>query len=497
MSSGSSPAPANSESAPPCAFVIFGVTGDLAARKLMPALYALHTKGELNPDTQIVGFSRRDWSDDDLRKEVKEALQEFDKDDFDEGTWEELAPRFTFVQGSYDDGASFEKLSEHLNELGLSTRIFYTATPPGTYESIARCLAAVGLNESKGGAARLVVEKPFGTDLESAERLNETILEHFDESQVYRIDHYLAKETAQNLAALRFGNTVFEPIWNSQYIDHVQITMAEPMGVEGRGSFYEAAGVIRDVFQNHLLQLVALIATEPPARYDAKSVRDEKVKVFEAMCCVNPAKAVIGQYAANGDAKGYRDEEDVAESSRQATYAAVEFRIENWRWAGVPFFVRSGKRLADKASEIVLQMKRPPHVPFSLEEPLEPDRLILRLAPNEGISLRFNAKAPGGDIDLERVSMNFLYDEEFDRPTPDAYETLILDTMEGDATLFMRADEVEAQWQVIEPLLNYWESTSGEPAFYEAGSWGPAAADELLENEGRAWHKPSDSEARG
>ena len=489
MSSTSSPA-----TAPPCAFVIFGVTGDLAARKLMPALYALHTKGELDLDTQIVGFSRRDWSDDDLRKEVKEALQEFDKDDFDEGTWEELAPRFTFVQGSYDDGESFEKLSEHLDDLGLSTRIFYTATPPGTYESIARCLAAVGLNESRGGAARLVVEKPFGTDLKSAERLNEIILEHFDEGQVYRIDHYLAKETAQNLAALRFGNTVFEPIWNSQYIDHVQITMAEPIGVEGRGSFYEEAGVIRDVFQNHLLQLVALIATEPPARYDAKSVRDEKVKVFEAMCCVNPAEAVIGQYAANGDAKGYRDEEDVAEKSHQATYAAVEFRIENWRWAGVPFFIRSGKRLAGKTSEIVLQMKRPPHVPFSLEEPLEPDRLILRLAPNEGISLRFNAKAPGGDIDLERVSMNFLYDEEFDRPTPDAYETLILDTMEGDATLFMRADEVEAQWRVIEPLLSYWEGATKEPAFYEAGSWGPAAADELLEDGGRVWHKPGDGE---
>lgn len=484
-------------SAPACAFVIFGISGDLAARKLMPALFALHCKGELNGDTRIVGFSRRDWSDDNLRETVRDALGEFDADNFDERAWQEFAPRFSFVRGSYADGESFRRLREHLEGVGLRNHVFYTATPPNTYEGIVRCLADVGLNEHPEGEARLVIEKPFGTDLHSAEELNEVVLKHFDESQVYRIDHYLAKETAQNLAALRFGNTLFEPVWNSQYIDHVQITMAEKVGVEGRGSFYEEAGVIRDVFQNHLLQLVALVATEPPARYNARSVRNEKVKVFQAMRCVKPKDAVLGQYTANGDTPGYRDEDEVDLTSRQGTYAAVELRIDNWRWAGVPFFVRSGKALAAKATEIVLRMKRPPHIPFDLDKPFQPDRLVLRLTPNEGISLRFNAKEPGGDIDLQHVSMNFFYDQEFDRPNPDAYETLLLDVMEGDATLFMRADEVEAQWRVVQPLLDAWEASDEEPAFYEAGSWGPAEADRLLGREGRYWHRPDNGKNGG
>ena len=292
-------------------------------------------------------------------------------------------------------------------------------------------MADAGLDASEGGWVRLVVEKPFGDDLKSAKKLNEHVLEHFAENQVYRIDHYLAKETAQNLSVLRFANAMFEPIWSNRYIDHVQITMMEPMGVEGRGSFYEEAGIIRDVFQNHLLQLVALVAMEPPARWDASSVRNEKVKVFDAMACLDPKDAVLGQYKTSGKTKGYRQEKGVDPKSNQATYAAAEFQIHNWRWEGVPFYVRSGKRLERKASEIVLRFKKPPHVPFKLEHPLKADRLVLRLVPNEGISLRFNAKEPGQSIDLERVSMDFYYDRAFDRPTPDAYETLLLDVMQG------------------------------------------------------------------
>ncbi len=475
---------------PPCAFVIFGITGDLSARKLMPALYALHRTGALDQETQIVGFSRRDWSDDDLREEMKKALQEHDADNFDEESWGELAPRFSFVSGSYTEVETFKKLKEHLDGLGLKDHIFYTSTPPGTYEAIVENLGKAGLNKAEG-SARLVVEKPFGHDLESAKKLNDIVQANFEEGQIYRIDHYLAKETAQNIAALRFANTIFEPTWSAQYVDHVQVTMAEPIGIGGRGSFYEEAGVIRDVFQNHLLQLVALTATEPPSRYDAKSVRDEKVKVFQAMKCVNPSQAVIGQYAGNGEAKAYRQEEGVAKNSRQGTFAAVELRIENWRWANVPFFVRCGKRLKSKSSEIVVVYRRPPHVPFDLEKPVKQDRMILRLVPNEGITLRFDAKRPGQGINLTKASMDFYYDQEFNRSNPDAYETLIQDVMLGDPTLFMRADEVEAQWRIVKPLLETWENSDEEPAFYEPGSWGPDEANELLASQGRAWHAPA------
>ncbi len=481
--------------APACIFVIFGITGDLAARKLMPAIFELHKQGALHPETKLVGYSRRDWNDAKLQDEVKKALKKFAPKAFDEAAWNELAPRFSFVSGGYDDPAGFKGLAEHLATLGQPDRIFYTSTPPSTYGGIAEQLAAAGLNRSGkhrdnhsgqegDGSTRLVIEKPFGYDLGSAQKLNETLLANFDESQIYRIDHYLAKETAQNIAALRFANTIFEPTWNSQYVDHVQITMAEPMGVEGRGSFYDETGVIRDVIQNHLLQLVALTATEPPSRYDAKSVRDEKVKVFQAMACVNPEAAVIGQYS------GYRGEPDVDESSRQGTYAALEFSITNWRWAGVPFFIRSGKGLKAKSSEIVVVYKRPPHIPFELRGAVKPDRIVLRLQPNEGISLRFIAKRPGQGVSLGRASMDFFYDDEFSTHGRDAYETLLEDVMAGDATLFMRADEVEAQWRIIEPVISTWEGATDEPAFYERGTWGPEEADMLMAKGGRRWHRP-------
>ena len=474
--------------APACTFVIFGITGDLAARKLMPAIFELHKQGALHPETKLVGYSRRDWDDAKLQDEVKKALKKFAPKAFDEAAWKGLAPRFSFVSGGYDDPAGFKGLAKHLDRLGQPDRVFYTSTPPSTYGGIAEQLAAAGLNRNtseSGSWTRLVIEKPFGHDLGSAQELNEIVLKHFDESQVYRIDHYLAKETAQNIAALRFANSIFEPTWNSQYVDHVQVTMAEPMGMEGRGSFYDETGVIRDVIQNHLLQLVALTATEPPSRYDAKSVRDEKVKVFQAMTCTNPADAVIGQY------EGYRDEPDVAENSRQGTYAALELNISNWRWTGVPFFVRSGKGLKSKSSEIVVVYKRPPHIPFELRGPVQPDRIILRLQPNEGISLRFVAKKPGQGVSLGRASMDFYYDDEFSTDGRDAYETLLEDVMAGDATLFMRADEVEAQWRIIEPVISIWEGAFDNPAPYERGSWGPKEADALMAKSGRLWHLPA------
>ncbi|HET8984591.1 MAG TPA: glucose-6-phosphate dehydrogenase, partial [Trueperaceae bacterium] len=312
----------------------------------------------------------------------------------------------------------------------------------------------------------------------------------FREDQIYRIDHYLAKETAQNLAVLRFANTVFEPLWNNRYIDHVQITMAEHLGVEGRGSFYEQAGVLRDVFQNHLLQLMALVAMEPPARFDADAVRDEKVKLLRSIVCPQPGDVVLGQYASSDDMPGYREEHGVPADSHQATFAALTLEVRNWRFSGTPFYLRSGKRLEAKASEVVLQFRNPPHVPFDLATPLRPDRLILRLVPDEGITLRFNGKRPGQRIDLDRIDLGFSYEDTFARPNPDAYVTLLLDVLAGDATLFMRADEVEAQWAILDPLLSLIEERKPTPEPYAAGGPGPKAAYELLERDGRFWHKP-------
>ena len=476
--------------APATAFVIFGITGDLAARKLLPALFQLHLKGELDERSVLVGYGRSELTDDALRERLHRALAQH-ADALDEAAWEALEGRIHYVQGGYDDAEGFRRLAERLDDWDPDNRVFYTATPPETYETIVQQLAEAGLHRQERGWSRLVIEKPFGDDLATARRLNQHVLQRFAEDQVYRIDHYLAKETAQNLAVLRFANSIFEPVWSNRYVDHVQITMVEPMGVEGRGGFYESAGVLRDVFQNHLLQLVALVAMEPPARYDAHSVRDEKVKVFDALRCARPDKAVLGQYVSGNGMIGYREEDGVDPRSKQATFAAIELELRNWRWSGVPFYVRSGKRLEMKATEIVLQFKTPPHVPFDLPLPLKADRLVMRLVPDEGIVLRFNGKRPGQGIELERISLDFLYGRSFDRPNPDAYETLLLDVMLGDATLFMRADEVEAQWRVITPLLERIEDGAPTPRFYEAGSMGPEAAYELVEREGRYWHRPA------
>jgi glucose-6-phosphate 1-dehydrogenase len=475
------------EPAPPCAIVVFGVTGDLAARKLLPALYALHANGTLHPKTAVVGFARSELDDEALRRRLGEAVREH-VDDLDEDAWRALAGRVSYVRGAYDEAGAFERLAAHLEAIGLPDHVYYTATPPETYAPIAGGLADAGMASERGGFRRLVVEKPFGVDLASARELNAHVLERFAESQVYRIDHYLAKETAQNLAVLRFANTLFEPMWSNRTIDHVQITMAEPLGTEGRGAFYDQAGVVRDVFQNHLLQLLALVAMEPPGHYDADSVRDEKVKVFRALQCAAPGRTVLGQYVAGNGHPGYREEADVAPDSRMPTYAAAAFEVRNWRWAGVPFYVRAGKRLERKASEIVLRLKAPPYVPFDLPEAPKADRLVLRLVPDEGIRLLFNAKRPGQDLEVDRVSLDFAYHGRYQRPNPDAYETLLLDVIEGDATLFMRADEVEAQWRVVAPLLE--AEAEGVLHPYPAGSMGPEAAHALLEGDGRHWYRP-------
>lgn len=485
--------PASDRSTPdPCAFVIFGVTGDLAARKLLPALWALHCQGSLPRATRIVGYARSEGDDTSLRDDLRAALDEH-VGEIDDDEWRRLADRVHYVRGDYDDVDGHRRLGERLDELDLPNRLFYTATPPGTYAGIAEAMAGAGTNRPPdGGWTRLVVEKPFGHDLESARRLNARLEQVFDEPQIYRIDHYLAKETAQNLAVLRFANALFEPIWSNRYVDHVQITMTEPIGVGGRGAFYEEAGVVRDVFQNHLLQLLALVAMEPPARWEPDAVRDEKVKVFGAMACTHADDAVFAQYVAGDGMPGYREEEGVDPGSTQATYAAVPFDVRTWRWSGVPFYVRSGKRLERKASEIVLVFKTPPHVPFALPSPLKPDRLVLRVTPDEGLRIVFNAKKPGTGVRIGRASLDFAYAGRFEGPTPDAYETLLLDAMAGDATLFMRADEVEAQWKVVRPLLE--RADSGEaPHRYVAGGRGPDAAYALLERSGRYWHEPDAS----
>ena len=477
--------------APRCAFVILGITGDLAARKLLPALYELHLQQHFHPESRIIGYARSDLNDAELRARLEGELRRH-AHDFDQAAWNGLADRISYCRGGYGDAAGFTQLADTLADMRMERRIFYTSTPPSTYRSIVRGLAAAGLNDApEGGWSRIVIEKPFGDDLQSARELNDVLSDSFTEEQIYRIDHYLGKETAQNIAALRFANTLFEPTWNNRYIDHVQVTMEESVGVEGRGSFYEEAGVIRDVFQNHLLQLVALIAMEPPARYDARSVRNEKVKVFEAMACASPERAILGQYTAGGGRPGYLDEDGVAADSTQATYAAVEFRVSNWRWQGVPFFVRSGKRLSGKATEVVLQYKVPPHQPFSLKQELKADRLVLRISPDEGISINFNVKQPGQDISIQRARLGFSYQADLGSHNPDAYETLLLDVMQGDATLFMRSDEVEAQWKIVQPLLEN-AGQMGTPHGYAAGSRGPEAAFELLSSQGRSWHESGD-----
>jgi len=473
----------------PAAVVIFGASGDLARRKLVPALHSLACEGFLAPASRIVGVARSPLSDDVFRDRLFEGVVGYAR--LKPGIcelWPRMEGRLTYLAGSYDDPETYRLLAKRLSRLDAEVgtegnRLFYLATPPMLYPLIVERLGQAGLNRSDSGWARIIIEKPFGHDLASAHWLNEQIHAVFDESQVYRIDHYLGKETVQNIMTFRFSNAIFEPLWNRNYVDHVQITVAESVGVGHRAGYYDKAGVLRDMFQNHLLQLLTLTTLEPPAAFEADALRDEKVKVLRAVR--RSPQSVRAQY------RGYCDEEGVAQGSQTPTYAAVQLFVDNWRWRGVSFYLRSGKRMAAKTTEIAIQFKCVPHLLFPLPpgEEITPNVLHLCIQPDEGIHLRFETKRPGAGMRTRSVDMEFHYAEDFGAGVlPDAYERLLLDAMQGDASLFARADEIELAWGIIDPILAAWQQPGALPlAFYEPGSWGPAEADELLARDGRAW----------
>ncbi|HEY1016294.1 MAG TPA: glucose-6-phosphate dehydrogenase, partial [Herpetosiphonaceae bacterium] len=452
----------------PCTVVIFGATGDLTARKLVPALYNLSREGLLPSGFSLVGFGRRPWSDEEFRQEMRKAVDEHSRSKpVNEEVWRAFAEGMFFAQGEFTEDEAFAKLAARLDEIDASrgtggNRLFYLATPPSFFDDIVTRLKQAGLNRKgaggKGGWSRIIIEKPFGNDLATARQLNEMIDAAFDESQIYRIDHYLGKETVQNLLVMRFANTIFEPIWNRRYIDHVQITVAESLGIGGRAGYYEESGALRDMVTNHMMQLLSLTAMEPPVHFDAESVRGEKVKVLQAIrpwapeeVDANALRAQYGPGSINGeDVPGYKQEQGVAQDSITPTFVALRFQIESWRWAGVPFYLRHGKRLAKRVTEVAIQFKLPPLLLFpELREDIQPNVLALRIQPNEGISLKFGAKQPGQRMTIHPVNMDFRYGASFGVAAPEAYERLLLDAMLGDPTLFTRRDEVEAQWKLM------------------------------------------------
>jgi glucose-6-phosphate 1-dehydrogenase len=491
----------------PAIFVLFGATGDLSHRKVFPALYQLWRTHLLPHEFMIVGMGRRPYTDDAFRAELRGALDKYSRvQPIEAEDWDELAERIVYHRCDFADPSGYATLAERLDKIDdergtHGNRLFYLATQPSAFAEIVGQLGRVGLDHERheGGWRRVVIEKPFGRDLESAVRLNREVGKVFRERQVYRIDHYLGKETVRNLLVFRFGNGIFEPIWNRRHIDHVQITVAESIGIEGRGAFYEETGASRDFLQNHLLQLTSLVAMEPPATFDADALRDEKVKVIRAIANLTmdevPANVVRGQYAPGWvSAKpvvGYRQEPEVDPQSETETFVAARLTVDDWRWSGVPFYLRMGKRLPKRATEIAIQFKDVPHELFrdSSTDP-EPNLLAMRIQPDEGIMLRFGAKVPGLGIDVRNVTMDFTYGSAFQTDSPDAYETLILDALLGDASLFTRADEVEEAWAIVDPIIDAW---ANEPApdfpNYEAGTWGPEAADDLLAREGRRWRR--------
>jgi len=490
----------------PCAIVLFGASGDLAKRKVMPALFDLAAHDSLGERYSIVGFARTPMTDESFRQTAGEAAKTISEGGpIDPAKWNEFANNLFYSAGDYGDQDAYARLSKRLTELDAShnlcgNRIFYLSTPPEVYADIIEQLGRAGLSRPCNPKAwvRIIVEKPFGRDLASAKELNQIVHNVFEENQVYRIDHYLGKDTVQNLLVLRFGNGIFEPLWNRNYVDHVQITAAETLGVERRGGFYETAGALRDMIQSHVLQLTSLVAVEPPASFDATAVRNEKLKVLQS---IRPfdleavAQAVVrGQYA-KGSASGktvpgYREEQGVSPKSRTETFVAAKLLIDNWRWANVPFYLRTGKRLAKRSTEIVIQFKRAPHVVFRGRE-AEPNRLILNIQPDEGISISFGAKRPGTEMSIGNVNMDFSYKEGFGEATRSAYATLVNDCVRGDATLFDRGDNVEAAWQLVDPILDVWSAakTASVP-LYSSGSWGPRESDALLERDGRKWYTP-------
>jgi glucose-6-phosphate 1-dehydrogenase len=481
----------------PCVLVIFGASGDLTSRKLMPALYALAFRRLLPDNFAIVGAARSPESDDEFRERMKKAVQEHARDEFQHDVWDELAAGMRYVTLDIADEAGEDSLTKVLREVDHDrgtqrNRVYYFAVPPSAIEILLREIAERRTDE---GWVRLIIEKPFGTDLQSARKLNELISESFTEEEIFRIDHYLGKETVQNMLALRFSNGIFEPIWNRQFIDHVQITVAESIGIEGRAGFYEHAGAMRDIFQNHLLQLVAISAMEPPIDFTADSVRNEKVKVLKSLHTPGPKSVVRGQYGRGfiegEEVSGYREEDGVAPDSLTETYVAAKLYVDNWRWADTPFYVRVGKRLPRRETTIAIQFKRAPHPPFeeSAAEWLRPNVLLIHVQPNEGMSLAIGAKVPGQGMAIRTVHMDFLYGSAFREGLPEAYERLILDAMLGDATLFTRADEVEEQWALVDAIRAAWPREKIAFPNYAAGSWGPPSADELLHRDGRSWRR--------
>jgi glucose-6-phosphate 1-dehydrogenase len=481
----------------PCVLVIFGASGDLAQRKLMPALYSLAFRRLLPDHFAVVGAARTEESDEDFRERMKEAVQKHARDEFKQDVWDELATGMRYSTLDFSDEAGEDALATLLAEVDKErgtqgNRLYYFAVPPS---AIGTLVQEIAKRRSAEGWIRLIIEKPFGYDLASARKLNEEIREHFSESEVFRIDHYLGKETVQNMLALRFANGIFEPIWNRQFIDHVQITVAESIGIEGRAAFYERAGAMRDIFQNHLLQLVAITAMEPPIDFTADSVRNEKVKVLKSLHTPGPKSVVRGQYGRGfiegQEVPAYREEEGVDPNSTTETFVAAKLYVDNWRWADTPFYVRMGKRLARRETTIAIQFKRAPHPPFEevAAEGLRPNVLLIHVQPNEGVSLAIGAKVPGQGMAIRTVHMDFLYGGAFREGLPEAYERLILDAMLGDATLFTRSDEIEEQWALVDAIIATWQRD--RPAFpnYAAGTWGPPSADELLHRDGRSWRR--------
>ncbi len=496
------------QSVEPCVMVIFGATGDLTHRKLLPALYNLALEHPLPAGFSVVGFARRPYSDEEFRQQALESINAYSRQKpVNLQVWDSFAAGIRYLQSDFHEPEGYERLNNLLNALdherGTSgNRIFYLSTPPSQYPEIIQRLGAAGLNKSRKGWTRIIIEKPFGHDLASARELNRQVGRVFKEEQVYRIDHYLGKETVQNILVFRLANGIFEPVWNRRYVDHVQITVAENLGIEGRGGYYEESGAIRDMVQNHVLQLLTLVAMEPPIAFDAGAVRDEKVKVLHALqplsgrdAVTNIIRAQYGPGWVGGrEVHGYTEETGVSPSSTTETYVVLKVFVDNWRWAGVPFYLRTGKHLPKRVSEIAIQFKQAPLMLFKHSEAhgqVEPNVLTMRIQPDEGISLKFGAKVPGSEMQIRSVNMDFFYGSSFVREQPEAYERLLLDCMIGDSTLFTRRDEVEAAWIFIQGILDEWKNEPRETIqIYESGSWGPQAADEFIWRDGRRWRRP-------